>query len=334
MNNEKIITIKDVASLAGVSISSVSRYLKDPSSVKSFAAYQIKDAINELEYVPNTYAQSLRSGTTKMIGIVVPNLEFFFGKACRAISDYFYNQGYVTFICESDNDALKEKFLIEQLINQRVAGIIVASSGHNTLFLKQIMQKNNNFVMLDRAEDVGCDIVAENHEENSYQLTKFALENNVCDCVELLLGDEMAVNTRLCVSGASRALKEKKVADEKVKIYYGCRREDRLTEAVNDIKEDINLGRPMVLGFEPDFIEQLVINLNRIDNMLIYKLDIAGFVMRNTIDKIGMHFPCIVQNPEYAGITAAEVLYKRINGKDTVETPRSYEVKSIYKLTK
>ena len=118
MEKEKRATIKDVAALAGVSISTVSRYLSNPESVKPFAAYKIKDAVNQLGYVPNTFARSLRKGSSRTVGVVVPNLEFFFGKASKAISDYFYGQGYVTFICETDNESDKEKFFIQQLINQ------------------------------------------------------------------------------------------------------------------------------------------------------------------------------------------------------------------------
>lgn len=59
---EKKVTIREVAALAGVSISSVSRYLKDPKSVQPLAAYNIKNVIRELEYEPNIFAQNLKRG--------------------------------------------------------------------------------------------------------------------------------------------------------------------------------------------------------------------------------------------------------------------------------
>ena len=71
MVKEKRATIKDVAALSGVSISTVSRYLSNPESVKPFAAYKIKDAVNQLGYVPNTFARSLRKGGSKTIGVVM-----------------------------------------------------------------------------------------------------------------------------------------------------------------------------------------------------------------------------------------------------------------------
>ena len=63
---EKKVTIREVAALAGVSISSVSRYLKDPKSVQPLAAYNIKNAIRELEYEPNIFAQNLKRGRSNV----------------------------------------------------------------------------------------------------------------------------------------------------------------------------------------------------------------------------------------------------------------------------
>ena len=57
---EKKVTIREVAELAGVSISSVSRYLADPKSIQPLAAYNIKNAINELQYEPNMFARNLK----------------------------------------------------------------------------------------------------------------------------------------------------------------------------------------------------------------------------------------------------------------------------------
>lgn len=332
MSQQKRTTIREVAARAEVSISTVSRYLSDPTSVQPFLAYRIKDAIKELEYVPNTFARNLRRGSSMAVGVVVPNLEFFFGKSCRAISDYFYNQNYVTFICESDNEAQKEQFFIQQLIEQQVAGIIVATCGYNTMFLQQVHQQYKNLVMLDRAENIGCDIVTENHEENAFRLTQFVLANNQCDSLELLLGKEVGVNTKLCIKGVERALSQATDRPKpKVYIHYGCRREDLLAEVVQQVHQRLDKGRPTFVGFEPDFVEQAVINMNRLDAGMIDRVDIAGCAMRNTMDKLGMKFPCVVRNPELVGIKAAEVLYKRLMGTKQ-EVPQRYEVNSIWNL--
>ena len=112
---EKKATIREVAALAGVSISSVSRYLKDPKSIQPLAAYNIKNAIRELQYEPNMFAQNLKRGKSNIVGLVVPHTEYFFSRVCRGVSDYFFERKYVTFICESDNDGAKEKFYVQEI---------------------------------------------------------------------------------------------------------------------------------------------------------------------------------------------------------------------------
>lgn len=329
--SEKRTTIKDVAALAGVSISSISRYLSNPSSVQPFMAYRIKEAINTLNYVPNTFARNLRHGSSKSIGIVVPNLEFFYGKACRAISDYFFDKKYMTLICVSDNDPQKEQFFVQQLIEQQVVGIVITSCGYNTLFLEKIYQKFKNLIMLDQGENIGCEIVTENHEENAFQIVKHVLQTNKCDSLELLFGDEIAVNTKQLLAGVKRALDEtERPVYTKVNNHYGCYREDRMTEVITEVSERLDEGRPTFIGFEPDFVEHIVINMNRMNKEMLGKVDIAGYVMRNTINKIGIDIPCVIRNPEFAGITAADLLYKKINDTAKEDASLIHEVSSIY----
>lgn len=333
MAGERKATIKDVAALAGVSISTVSRYLADAASVQPFTAYRIRDAVQRLGYEPNTFARSLRRGTSKTVGVVVPNLEFYFGKACRAISDYFYSRGYATFLCESDNDAQKEQFFVRELIGQRVAGLVVASSGLNAAFLQQTAQQYPHMVMLDRAEEAGCDIVAEDHEGNAFQLAAFALRRFACGRMHLLLGEQNAVNTRLCMAGVRRAFEAAGQPFGTVEAHYGCRREGRMERAVEQICGGQAAGRPVVLAFEPDFLEQTVIALNRRGPALLDQIDLAGLAMENSLDKLGRHFACIVQQPEYAGITAAQALHRRLEEPDgTREPPRMYRVRSLPRL--
>lgn len=330
---QKRVTIREVAALAEVSISTVSRYLADPSSVNALMAFRIKEAIKELNYVPNTFAQNLRKGHSNTIGLVVPNLEFFFAKAGHAISDYFYNQQYVTLICESDNEADKEQFFIRQLVENQVAGLIVCSSGRNPLFLQETFQSFKNLVLLDRVENLNCDVVTEDHEENACQMIKYALSHNPCHSLELLLGEQLGMDTVLSLRGVDRALKELGREDQIVHKHFSCRREDALSGAVAQVKMRLKDGRPTFVGFEPDFIERSVICMNRLDPQMKNHVDLTGYAMRNTMNKISMDFPCIIRNPEEVGITAAQILYKRITGQAEQE-PCVHQISSMYHLEK
>ena len=67
--------IKDVAKLAGVSVAAVSKYLKTPDNMREDTRQRIADAIAKLNYRPNPFAQSLRTGRTNIVAIAIPEVD-------------------------------------------------------------------------------------------------------------------------------------------------------------------------------------------------------------------------------------------------------------------
>ncbi|XBH20810.1 LacI family DNA-binding transcriptional regulator [Jonesiaceae bacterium BS-20] len=120
-------TVRDVAKLAGVSISTVSRALSMPHMVNPGTRALVITAAEELGYQPNAAAQGLRSGVTKNIGLVIPDLENpFFATITKGVQARARNEGYAVFIADSDEDTELELRLIANLSKQ-VDGLILAS---------------------------------------------------------------------------------------------------------------------------------------------------------------------------------------------------------------
>ena len=69
------------------------------------------------------------------------------------VSDYFFERKYITYICESDSEREKELFYVQELLNQRAAGIIIAPSGQNTPYLQGVTKKN--YKKYDRNRQTG-----------------------------------------------------------------------------------------------------------------------------------------------------------------------------------
>lgn len=130
----KKVTIKDAAKASGVSGSSVSRYINNPGSINPIPAMNVAKAIRELGYIPNTYAQSLKKGHGNTIGVLVPGLGPFFSSVCTAFSDFFYQHHYLLFICNTGDEPEKERYYVNALLGQRVAGLLIAPSGRNSDF--------------------------------------------------------------------------------------------------------------------------------------------------------------------------------------------------------
>lgn len=325
---EKKVTIREVAALAGVSISSVSRYLTDPKSIKPLAAYNIKNAIRELQYEPNTFAQNLKRGRSHVIGLVVPHMEYFFGKVCAVVSDYFFERNYVTFICESDSDGAKEKFYVQELLNQKASGIIIAPCGQNTPYLQNVAKDYGNMIVIDRQEEIGCDIVLENHRENAYRLVTWLLRNKPCHRVLMLFGWEDSFNTRMCLSGSGQAFSEAGKPEEEILRVYTTRKVDVIMEALHQFMEAVAPGqRPLIVAFGSDILEYVVMGIHQHYPQWIGQVDVAGFAQAGTADKLGIECSLVIKNPEAVGITASELLQRKLMEERMEEGPKIYEIK-------
>ena len=120
-------TVRDVAALAGVSISTVSRALSAPDLVNEVTRQRVIDAARELGYRPNPTARGLRVGRTNNLGLVIPDLENpFFASVTKGVQSRARAAGYAVFVADSDEDPTQEIELIGNLATQ-VDGIILAS---------------------------------------------------------------------------------------------------------------------------------------------------------------------------------------------------------------
>ena len=120
-------TVRDVAAMAGVSISTVSRALSAPDLVNEVTRQRVINAARELDYRPNLAARGLRVGRTNNLGLLIPDLENpFFASVTKGVQSRARAAGYAVFVADSDEDPAQEIELIGNLATQ-VDGIILAS---------------------------------------------------------------------------------------------------------------------------------------------------------------------------------------------------------------
>ena len=121
--------IRDIAKAAGVGIATVSRYLNDTGYVSDEVKVKIQKVIEELNYKPNALARAIFTKHSKTIGLMVPNISNpFFNQMASVIEEYANEMGYNIFLCNTDDNAEKERKYLDVLQSHRVAGIIVARS--------------------------------------------------------------------------------------------------------------------------------------------------------------------------------------------------------------
>ena len=133
----KRVTRADVAQLAGVSTAVVSYVLNDTGSVSAATRQRVREAIDMLGYQPNVNARALATGSSRLIGFIVPGLSNpFFGEFAVAVEAAAAARGYSLLITSAEGDEEVERRHIQNLIERRVDGLLVGGdAGHAVVAL-------------------------------------------------------------------------------------------------------------------------------------------------------------------------------------------------------
>ncbi len=119
-------TIKDVAARAGVSISTVSHVLNHTRRVSDEATRNVLEAVNALNYAPNSVARSLKVNHTRTIGLLVTaSANPFFAEVVKGVEDYCFSQGFSLILCNTENQLERQRHYLRMLMEKRVDGLLV-----------------------------------------------------------------------------------------------------------------------------------------------------------------------------------------------------------------
>ena len=129
MGNGSLTSIREVAKLAGVSPATVSRVMNGTANVNEEKKKRVEAAIKETGFQPNELARALYKKSSKMIGMIVPDIENpFFSELAKAVEDTAYQNGYRILLCSSGGDEEKEAVNIQMFNQLRADGIVVMTN--------------------------------------------------------------------------------------------------------------------------------------------------------------------------------------------------------------
>lgn len=129
-NPPSTITVLDVAREAGVSPSTVSRILNGTARVTSDKRQAVEEAIRKLDFRPNLFARSLKTGTTMTVGILTQDVESpFYGRAMKGIEEGLAGTGYAPIIVSGHWNAAEEAERVRLLMARRIDGLVILT-GH------------------------------------------------------------------------------------------------------------------------------------------------------------------------------------------------------------
>ena len=311
------ITIKDVAELAGVSPSTVSRVIHNNPKISEDTKKIVNKAMEKLKYHPNAVARSLANSSTKTIGLILPNSSDdlftrpFFIEAMRGISIYAQDNNYNLMYCFSKSEEEEVNFIRNYINSGWVDGIVLFTARKEDKCIAYLQKRDFPFVVIGQP-DIGENIlwVDNDNIQSMYNVTSYLVEKGFRE-IALITGPEQFAVTQNRLSGYLQALKARGLKENKDLILQG----ESFSENAGYIcMKKILKSKVTVeaVAAADDFLAFGAIKAMKEENM---ELPIIGF---NNSPRSAIQTPSLSSvdiNPVLLGKNAAELLIKSLQNK-------------------
>lgn len=179
------VNLKYIAKEFGVSISTVSKALKDSYEIGKETRERIQEYARQHNYRPNRIAQSLKDGRTKTIAVIIPEIvHHFFAEVISGVESIANKNDYTVIVCSSNDSFDKEVINMDTLANGKIDGFII-SLAKETLknkdyhHIQEVINQGMPVVMFDRVTaDIDCDKVVVDDVEGAEKAIDFLIKKN------------------------------------------------------------------------------------------------------------------------------------------------------------
>lgn len=197
-------TMREVAARAGVSAKTVSRVINDDPYVSEGVRRRVRQAIDELQYLPNTLARTFRSGRDAFVGVAVPDLsDPFFATVVHAVERVARSRRTSVLVTSLGNDPADERGAVEALLSRQVAGLVATPVAADQSYLKP-WQARTALVFIDRVPSrLSADSVVEDDHGGALAATAHLVGHGHRRIG--FIGDALSVSTTARRFGGYRA---------------------------------------------------------------------------------------------------------------------------------
>jgi LacI family transcriptional regulator len=218
-------TLKQIAETLGISITTVSKALKNYPDVSEKTKKSVLDLANSLQYTPNSFAVNLRTKESKTIGLIIPEVvHHFFSSVVNGIIAEAEKNGYLVIILQSNESLELEKKQVELLINKRVDGIILSLSNESNddFHLKEIIRREIPLVQFDKiAKLIPSSKVIINDQKAAFEATEHLIQKG-CKKIAHIRGPINPQNAIDRFLGYKKALEKNNIPFDS-KLVYTCK---------------------------------------------------------------------------------------------------------------
>lgn len=238
-------TIKEVAKLAGVSPSTVTRVVQDKSSISKETKRKVRAAMKELDYHPNLNARSLVSQSTQVIGLVIPDdsdvfyQNPFFPTVLRGISQVAADYDYAIQISTGKDEERRLNALKQMIYGKRVDGLIFLYSKPDDPLVQFAIDNDFPFLILGKATSPFVSLVDNDNIQGGFDATTYFIDKGY-KSIGFLAGNKELIVSQDRFQGYKKALKEANLPyrDELVKFSFGFLLEDSSYKTMEKLPMD------------------------------------------------------------------------------------------------
>lgn len=302
------ITVKDVAKKANVSVATAARVLGGYGSTSEAARSRVLESARLLGYTPNAIARSMVKQRTNTVGLIIPDIcNSFFTALARGVEDVMQRSGYRIVLCNTDEVPEHEYAYINELIQRRIDGLILASAAASA---DHLPKGSIGLVLVDRQiPGAQGDVVRVDNEYGAYIGVKHLLQLGH-KRIGIVVGPETAYTTQARLAGYRNALCQAGIAYDP-QLVHSSSYTDRGRGATEYL---LGLSSPPTALFTANNVvtTQVLLDVRRLGIQVPSDLAIVMFDDLELAELIDPPLT-VVSQPSYTmGTTAAQLLLTRL----------------------
>ncbi len=275
-----MLTIRDVARIANVSISTVSRVMNNTAPVEEETRQRVIDAVRRTGYKANTIAKALKSGRTNTIAFVIPNLEnMIYPSLATAVENEAQKYGYFVLFCNTQENQAKAEGYIEKLKRDFVDGFLfsTALAGDESTEIQKLREEGVPTVCLMRETGDPRDSVVSANLEGGYLATKYLLERGFREIAAVCGRHNMALYEQR-LAGYKKALEEFNIPFDPLLCLQGVKDgQENGSECILSYHKQYGRIPESIFALSDPLAFDVMITLNRLGYSIPHDVSVIGF---------------------------------------------------------
>jgi Transcriptional regulators len=332
--NFGVLTIKDIAKALNVSVSSVSKALKDSHEISEKTRKLIQDYAKKHNFQPNPMAQSLRHGNSRSIGIVVPEIDNpFFSQVINGIESIANKKQYNISISQTHESYEVEKRNIQHLTTRAITGLLISLSAEtkNIDHIKALHTQGLPIVFFDRVnEEINTHKVVVNNFQGAYDGTTELIKSGYKRIAHITSSRNSFVTSER-LKGYRAALKENNIKPQAAYVKYCAhsgREPDEIGTAIDELLKTEN--KPDAIFTASDRITTTTLSmLNKRGISIPNEMALLGFTNTQFASDLNPSLSTVFQPGFEMGERAMEMLIGIIESKRPIEEFLTTELPAI-----